>query len=75
LLSTRVPKALFAKVIQAIITANQVAGPLGYALAGVLFATIGLHSAYAIVAGLATVAAANFVQAVLASPPAAAAVP
>jgi predicted MFS family arabinose efflux permease len=73
MLSTRIPKALFARVIQAIITANQVAGPLGYALAGVLFAGIGLHSVYAIVAALASVAAVNFVQAILTSPPAAAA--
>jgi MFS family permease len=70
MLSTRVPRALQAKVMQAIITANQVAGPLGYAVAGVLFVSIGLHTTYAIVALLASVAAANFVQALLASPPA-----
>jgi hypothetical protein len=67
MLSTRIPKALLAKVFQAIITANQLAGPAGYAIAGALFAGIGLHKTYAIVAALATVAAANFVQAVLAS--------
>jgi predicted MFS family arabinose efflux permease len=67
ILSTRIPKALLAKVFQAIITANQVAGPAGYALAGALFAGLGLHATYAIVAALATLAAANFVQAVLTS--------
>jgi predicted MFS family arabinose efflux permease len=67
ILSTRIPKALLAKVFQAIITANQVAGPAGYALAGALFAALGLHATYAIVAALATLAAANFVQAVLTS--------
>ncbi len=65
LLSTRVPRALQAKVIQAIITANQVAGPVGYALAGVLFAVIGLHATYALVAALATIAAVNFATAVM----------
>ncbi len=63
MLSTRVPRALQAKVMQAIITANQIAGPLGYALAGPLFVWLGLQTTYGIVAGLATVAAANFVGA------------
>jgi hypothetical protein len=70
ILSSRVPRALQAKVLQVIITANQVAGPLGFVLSGVLFASIGLHGAYLLAAVLATVAALNFVQAILASPPA-----
>ena len=68
--SARVPRALQAKVLQVIITANQVAGPLGYVLAGVLFAQIGLQSAYALAATLASVAALNFVLAILHFPPA-----
>lgn len=67
MLSTRVPAALRAKVFQAIITANQVAGPVGYAVAGLLFASIGLHATYLVAAALATVAALNFAQAILAS--------
>jgi hypothetical protein len=50
--------------MQAVITANRVAAPLGYALAGPLIVGVGLHSAYAITAGLATVAAVNFILAV-----------
>jgi predicted MFS family arabinose efflux permease len=68
--SSRVPRALQAKVLQVIITANQVAGPLGFVLAGVLFVSIGLHAAYVIAAALASVAALNFVNAILAFPPA-----
>jgi MFS family permease len=64
MLTTRVPHALQPKVMQAVITANRVAAPLGYAVAGPLIVGVGLHSAYAIVAGLATVAAVNFIRAV-----------
>jgi MFS family permease len=64
MLVTRVPQALQPKVMQAVITANRVAAPLGYAVAGPLIVGVGLHSAYAITAGLATVAAVNFVLAV-----------
>jgi MFS family permease len=63
MLSTRIPRALQAKVIQAIITANQTAGPIGYAVAGPLFVWLGLHTTYGIVAGLATIAALNFIGA------------
>jgi MFS family permease len=70
ILSSRVPPALQAKVLQVIITSNQVAGPLGFAIAGFLFATIGLHWAYALAAALGTVAALNFIAAILANPPA-----
>lgn len=65
ILSARVPAARLAKVIQVIITSNQVAGPLGYATAGLLFAAIGLHDAYAIAAAVGTLASLNFVAAVL----------
>jgi MFS family permease len=64
LLVTRVPHALQPKVMQAVITANRVAAPLGYAVAGPLIVGLGLHSVYAIAAGLATLAAVNFVLAV-----------
>jgi MFS family permease len=64
MLTTRVPKALRGKVLQAIITINQAAGPLGYVIAGPLFVHAGLHAAYAVVAGLATVASLNFILAV-----------
>ena len=70
ILSSRVPTALQPKVLQVIITSNQVAGPLGFAVAGVLFTTIGLQWSYAIAAALGTVAAINFVSAILAHPPA-----
>jgi MFS family permease len=65
MLSTRVPRALRGKVIQSIITINQVAGPLGYVIAGPIFVHAGLHTAYAVIAGLATFASANFILAVV----------
>ena len=63
LLSTRIPKALRGKVIQSLITINQVAGPLAFVLAGPLFVHAGLQAAYALVAVLATFATANFILA------------
>jgi MFS family permease len=65
MLQTRVPKALRTKVLQSLITINQVAGPLGFVVAGTLIASIGLHPVYALIAGLATFASLNFVFAVL----------
>jgi MFS family permease len=62
-LSTRVPQALRGKVLQAIITINTVAGPVGFVIAGPLFVHAGLHASYAIVAGLATFASINFILA------------
>jgi hypothetical protein len=70
ILTTRVPPALFPKVLQAIIVSNQVIRPLAYALAGFLFASLGLHVVYAIAAMLATLASLNFIFAVLAERPA-----
>jgi MFS family permease len=66
ILTTRVPPALFPKVIQAIIVSNQVIRPATYAAAGFLFASVGLHAIYAVAAVLATAASANFILAVLA---------
>lgn len=64
MLSTRVPRALRSKVLQALITINQFAGPVGFVIAGPLFVRAGLHWTYALVAALATVATANFFTAV-----------
>jgi MFS family permease len=61
MLTMRVPPALRGHVLQAIITINQVLGPLGYVLAGVLFTRIGLHETYAVMAVIGTFATANFV--------------
>ena len=63
LLATRVPQALQPKVIQTLVTANTLAGPLGYAVAGPLFDGIGLHQTYAVVAAGALLAALLFVHA------------
>jgi predicted MFS family arabinose efflux permease len=65
MLSTRVPRALRAKVLQSLITINNLAGPLGYVVAGPLFVHAGLHPAYAVCAALATAATLNFVVTVL----------
>ena len=65
MLQTRVPSALRGHVLQALVTINQLLGPAGYVLAGVLFAAIGLHATYAAMAVLGTFATLNFVVAVL----------
>ena len=65
ILTARVPPALFPKVIQAIIVSNQVIRPAAYALAGFLFAAVGLHTIYAFAAVVASVASLNFILAVL----------
>ncbi|HEY2326756.1 MAG TPA: MFS transporter [Gaiellaceae bacterium] len=64
ILTKRVPPALFPKVLQAIIVANQVIRPAAYALAGFLFASIGLHTVYAFAAVVASLASLNFIFAV-----------
>ena len=61
MLSVRVPRALRGKVLQSLITINQLAGPLGYLIAGSLFVAIGLHATYALIAALATIASLNFI--------------
>jgi len=63
LLSTRIPKALRGKVIQSLITINNVAGPVAFVIAGPLFVHAGLHAAYALIAALATFASVNFIVA------------
>jgi predicted MFS family arabinose efflux permease len=68
ILTTRVPPALFPKVLQAIIVSNQVIRPAAYAAAGFLFASLGLHFIYAVAAVLATVASFNFIAAVRSEP-------
>jgi MFS family permease len=69
ILTTRVPPALFPKVLQAIIVANQVIRPAAYAAAGFLFVSLGLHTVYAIAAALATAASVNFILAVRSESP------
>jgi MFS family permease len=63
MLTVRVPRALRGKVLQSLITINQLAGPVGYLIAGTLFVAIGLHATYALIAGLATIASLNFIVA------------
>ena len=70
MLTARVPPALFPKVLQTIIVSNQVIRPLGYATAGYLFASIGLHTVYALAAVVSSFASLNFILAVTAHPPA-----
>jgi MFS family permease len=65
MLQVRVPAALRGHVLQALITINQLLGPVGYVVAGTLFAAIGLHATYAVMAVLGTFATFNFVVAVL----------
>jgi MFS family permease len=69
ILTTRVPPALFPKVLQAIIVSNQVIRPAAYAAAGFLFASLGLHTIYALAAVLATAASLNFIAAVQSESP------
>jgi hypothetical protein len=64
MLTVRVPPALRGHVLQSLITINQVLGPVGYVLAGVLFTRIGLHQTYAVMAVLGTFATVNFILAV-----------
>jgi MFS family permease len=63
-LTMRVPPTLRGHVLQSLITINQVLGPLGYVLAGVLFTRIGLHQTYAVMAVIGTFATVNFIVAV-----------
>jgi MFS family permease len=63
MLTLRVPKALRGHVLQSLLTINQLAGPLGYVVAGTMFAHVGLHETYALIAALGTFATLNFVVA------------
>ena len=47
----------------AVITINNVAGPVAFVIAGPLFVHAGLHAAYALIAALATFASVNFIVA------------
>jgi predicted MFS family arabinose efflux permease len=67
MLSIRIPRALRGKVIQSLITINNVAGPLAFVIAGPLFVHAGLRAAYAVIAALATFASVNFILAVVRS--------
>jgi predicted MFS family arabinose efflux permease len=67
MLSTRVSAPLRGPVLQSVITINTLAGPLGYVVAGPLFDRAGLHTAYLLVAVLASLAAVNFVTALSAA--------
>lgn len=60
MLSTRIPSHLQGRVLQSILTINNLAGPLGYAIAGPIFDYAGLEWSYALIAALATAAGANF---------------
>jgi MFS family permease len=64
ILTTRVPPSVFPQVVQTIIVSNQVVRPAAYATAGALFASIGLHTVYAVAAVLATAASTNFILAI-----------
>lgn len=70
ILTARVPPALFPKVIQAIIVSNQVIRPAAYATAGFLFASVGLHTVYALAAVVASIASLNFIVAIVSEAPA-----
>jgi MFS family permease len=65
MLTVRVPQSLRGHVLQALVTINQVLGPIGYVVAGTLFAAIGLHTTYAVMAAIGTFATLNFVVTVL----------
>jgi hypothetical protein len=69
ILTTRVPPALFPKVLQAIIVSNQVIRPATYAAAGFLFLSFGLHAIYGVAAALASVASLNLVVALRSGSP------
>jgi MFS family permease len=63
MLTIRVPQALRGHVLQSLVTINQLAGPIGFVVAGSLFVAIGLHETYAVIAALGTFATLNFVAA------------
>jgi MFS family permease len=64
MLTMRVPNSLRGHVLQSLLTINQLLGPLGYVVAGTLFAHAGLHATYAVIAVLGTLATLNFVVAI-----------
>ena len=68
LLSTRVPAALRAKVLQSLVTVNTLLGPIGFAVAGPLFVWLGIRGVYVVVAVLATLASTVFLDGTMRSP-------
>jgi MFS family permease len=64
-LTIRVPPALRAKAMTALITMNRLIGPLGYVLAGLLLRDVGITYVFLLVAALDTIAAVIFLSAAL----------
>jgi MFS family permease len=60
LLATRVPDHLQGRVLQTIMTVNNLIGPLGYLVGGLIFVRLGLAWSYALIAAAATAAGLNF---------------
>lgn len=67
-LTIRVPPALRAKAMTALITMNRLIGPLGYGLAGLLLRDVGITYVFLLVAALDTIAAVIFLSAALRRP-------
>jgi predicted MFS family arabinose efflux permease len=65
LLSTRPPEALRAKVMTAVMTASALGGPAGRLVIGPMFASWGINTAYAVLAGAISLGALLFVLATL----------
>lgn len=63
ILATRFPAELRAKVIQAVLTISNIAGPLGFLAGGVAIGRFGVTATLSVLAGLATLAAFNLVLA------------
>jgi hypothetical protein len=63
LLTTRVDANLRARVLTAILTANTIAGPIGYALVGPCVRLLGLAGTYAVVVTFAGLTAVLFLRA------------
>lgn len=64
-LTVRVPLALRARAMTALLTMNRLIGPLGYALAGLLMQDVGLTKVFLLVAAIDTIAAVIFLSAAL----------
>ncbi|MEU8263728.1 MFS transporter [Micromonospora sp. NPDC048999] len=60
ILGTRVPAELLPKVLQAVLTISNIAGPLGFLCAGLLMQGVGIRASLVLVAVSATLATLNF---------------
>jgi hypothetical protein len=60
LLATRVPDHLQGRVLQTIMTINNLIGPFGFLAGGLIFVHLGLAWSYALIAAAATAAGLNF---------------